>query len=443
MFRGSGVSNEPADSPAWSNPPIVRHRLDGERYTSVDFFLREWAGMWTKVWLLLGREDAVADAGSFQTEEVGAESIIMVRQSDGSLKAFYNVCQHRGSRLTFAPGGNARRFSCPYHGWSYGIDGRLTDVLDPEDFPQNPCDHLRLVELPCETFAGFVWVNMDPHCGSLRDFLGPLWDEWSVYRPDNWTRVTALTARMPCNWKVLQDNFCESYHLQTVHPQLRDSHEDDYRETRFDRSIEGHSRMIMKGATPSRKQHGDHPPLPAGLAERLRIWELDPAEFADRPFDARQALQRQMRRLGPARGHPHYTGLREEQLTDAHHYNLFPNCSLTFGPDGVLLQRMRPHATDPNKCTFDHWYYASVGADDAVVTLQTNVRVDGIESQHEVFDYGSKPMGIIPDQDGSVVLGQQLGMRSRGYRGAYPAGQEERISAFHQLIDDYIAGTRP
>ncbi len=431
-------------SARWDNPPVTRHRLGGERYTSVEFFHREWEGMWTKVWLLLGRENAMENPGSFLIEEVGPESIIMVRQSDASIKAFYNVCQHRGSRLSFATRGTTPRFTCPYHGWTYAIDGALIAAQDPEDFPENPCEHIRLVELRCETFAGFVWVNMDQDCGSLRDYLGPLWDEWSLYQADEWRRFTSLTARMRCNWKVLQDNFCESYHLPMVHPQLKDSHEDGYRDTTFDRSVQGHNRMVMKGATPSRSQYGEGAPLPEGIADRLRLWELDPADFETRPFEARRALQRQIRRLGPGRGHEHYENLRDEQLTDAHHYNLFPNCSLTFGADGVLLQRMRPHPTDPNQCTFDHWYYAFVGAAaDGVLAAQTNIRVDGLESEHDIFDYGTKPMGIIPDQDGSVALGQQLGLRSRGYRGAYPAGQEERISAFHQLIDEYIAGTRP
>jgi phenylpropionate dioxygenase-like ring-hydroxylating dioxygenase large terminal subunit len=439
-------SVDPRSRPAtrWENPGIVRHRLDGDRYTSVEFFQREWEHVWTKVWLLLGRENAVPQPGSYQIEEVGPESIIIVRQADLSIKAFYNVCQHRGSRLSFSAEGLAQKFTCPYHGWTYALDGTLVHAQDPEDFPQNPCEHIRLVELRCETFLGFVWVNMDPECGPLRDFLGPLWDEWSAYQPEQWRRFTALTVRMPCNWKVLQDNFCESYHLPMVHPQLKDTHEDSYLDTTFDRSAQGHNRMIMKGATPSRAQYGDQAPLPDGLAHRLQLWGLDPAAFHERPFEARQALQRQMRQMGPARGHHHYENLRDDQLTDAHHYNLFPNCSLTFGPDGVLLQRMRPHATDPNQCVFDHWYYAFVGAaDDGVLAAQTNVRVDGLECVHEVFDWGDQPMGIIPDQDGAITIGQQLGLRSRGYRGAYPAGQEDRISGFHQLIDEYIAGQRP
>lgn len=426
----------------WLNPPVERHALAGERYTSADFFQAEWDSMWTKVWLLLGRENSMSTPGSYQVEEVGPESFIMVRQADGSIRAFYNVCQHRGSRLAFGAEGTTDAFVCPYHGWSYAIDGALTVAQDPEDFPTNPCDHLRLVEVACETFAGFVWINMDPDHGSLREFLGPLWDEWSAYQPDDWPRVTALTVRVPCNWKVLQDNFCESYHLPTVHPQLRDSHEDSYLDSTFDMSDEGHNRMIMKGATPSRTFYGDDAPLPEVVAQRLELWGLDATDFTDAAFDARLQLQAQMRELGPSRGHAHYDRLRDDQLTDAHHYNLFPNCSLTFGADGVLLQRMRPQETDPGACLFDHWYYAFAPEGTDIADAQTNVRVDGLEAEHQVFDFGDQPMGIIPDQDLAITTGQQLGVRSRGYRGAYISGQETRIARFHDVIDDYIAGRR-
>ena len=301
---GAQVALDPRSLPAesWDNPPVRRHELDGGRYASTDFFRREWEGMWTKVWLLLCRENAMVDPGSYQVEEVGPESIIMVRQGDGAIRAFYNVCQHRGSRLMFAAAGDTSEFVCPYHGWTYGIDGTLTAAKDPEDFPQNPCDHLRLVEVACETFAGFVWVNMDSECEPLRDFLGPLCDEWERYEAETWQRVTALSVTVPCNWKVLQDNFCESYHLPTVHPQLKESHEDGYLDTTFDMSSHGHNRMIMKGATPSSAQYGDNPPLPAGVAERLDLWGLDSADFEDRPLEARHALQRQMRVRGARTG---------------------------------------------------------------------------------------------------------------------------------------------
>ena len=432
-------------APPWDEPDVEDRPIPGERYTSTSFFQQEWEGMWTRVWLLLGRANDMPRPGDYQMEEVGPESFLLVRQADDSIRAFYNVCQHRGSRLSFAERGRVDRFVCPYHGWEWATDGALLDAPDAEDFAGgNPCEHVRLEEVACDTFGGFVFVNMDPSCDSLTDFLGPLVADWSRYGMNGWKRYTALTARVECNWKVIQDNFCESYHLPMVHRQLETAYEESYRYTRFDLSTHGHNRMVMTGATPSSTLLPHASTIAEPLAGRLRAWDLDPADFDERVRDARRALQSQMRELGPARGHAHYENLRDEQLTDAHHYNLFPNCSLTFGADGVLLQRMRPHATDPQQCVFDHWYYAFPPSVEAgVQATTTNVRIDGTGVQHEVFDYGDRPMGIIPDQDIAVTTGQQLGLRSRGFRGGHLAGQERRVRWLHQVIDEYIAGQRP
>jgi len=428
----------------WDNPPVEPHPLNGDRYTSKVFYEQEWESVWAKSWLLLGRETEIEEPNSYQVENVGPESVIMVRQSDHSIKAFYNVCQHRGSRLTFSRDGETQAFTCPYHGWQYATDGKLIAAQDPEDFPRNPCEHVTLIELKCDVFAGFIWVNMDPDCIPLRDYLGPICDDWERYTPNEWNRFTAMTVNVPCNWKVLQDNFCESYHLPTVHPQLRESHEESYEKTTFDMCLEGHSRMVMLGATPSATQYGPEPPLTDGLADRLKLWDLNPDDFKDRPLEARRALQEQMRIVGKERGHDHYDNLRDEQLTDAHMYNVFPNCSLTFGADGVLLQRMTPHPTDPEQCVFDHWYYAfTPSSGEELLRAQTNVRVDAENTEQQFFNYGDRPMGIIPDQDVAITTGQQLGLRSRGFTRATASGQEDRISWFHQTIDEYIQGKRP
>ena len=431
------VGNEVTDlAPGWDNPEISELPIEGFRYTSVDFYEKEWNEMWTKVWLLLGRGSEMPSKGDYQVEEVGVESIIMVRQDDDSIRAFYNVCQHRGSRLTNNTQGHAEVFRCPYHSWEWSFDGTLLSVQDPEDFPRgNPCEELTLVELPCEVFAGFVWVNLDPDCKPLKEYLGPLWDEWLAYEIDDWSRVLKISTQVPCNWKVIQDNFCESYHLPTVHPQLADSHEENYAYTQFDMSDEGHNRMIMMGATLSRSMRGENPDLPVSLAERMKHWDLDPKDFDQRVYDVRLALQRKMRELGPSRGHTHYSNLRDSQLTDSHHYNLFPNCSLTFSADGVLLQRMRPDPLDPQSCLFDHWYYTK---NTELADSATNIELTDTEGLHETVKYGEQSMGLIPDQDIAISVMQQLGLRSSGFKGGFLSSQESRIRRFHDVIDSYI-----
>ena len=426
-------------APRWSNPEVTGLPIEGFRYTSNDFFHKEWEGMWTKVWLLLGRENEISEVGEYQVEEIGQESILMIRQSDGEIKAFYNVCQHRGSRLVNNNEGKTEIFTCPYHSWKWAHDGTLLSVQDPEDFLKgNPCESLTLTEIACEVFAGFIWVNMDSEPGSLKEYLGPLWDDWSSYQMDDWSRVLTVSAQVPCNWKVIQDNFCESYHLPSVHPQLADSHEENYTYTQFDMSDEGHNRMVMLGATPSRSLRGDNPVLHSSLVDRMSYWDLDPTDFEGNAYAVRNALQKKMKELGPERGHMHYKNLRDAQLTDSHHYNLFPNCSLTFAADGVLLQRMRPDPTDPQKCFFDHWYYTRKSSDAEITDLATNIELDREGNTREVFRYGEKSMGLIPDQDIAIAVIQQLGLRSRGFKGGFLSDQETRIRRFHDVIDEYI-----
>ena len=438
-FRAEGA-------PVWGEPDLRGHKIEGYRYHSKDFFDKEWEHMWTKVWLLLGRANEIPEPGDYQMEEVGPESIIMVRQHDGSIKAFYNVCQHRGARLVFNEIGFTDELTCPYHGWGWQLDGSLTHVQDPEDFPEgDPCGKLTLQEVRCEVFAGFIWVNMDPDCMTLKEYLGDVWDDWSAFEFDDWKRYVALTCNSPVNWKVVQDNFCESYHLPTVHPQIADHVEDNFKYTQFDMSDEGHGRMWMRAGAPSRTLLGtDLPLMNPGLEAQLRRWELDPADFEGREFETREAIQKQMRKLGPERGYTHFDNLRDHQLTDTYHYYIFPNFSVSVWAEGFHFLRSRPHPTDPTKCVFDNWWYSPVPKDNCEqVRTIGGLRDADFEVEHEVFEYGEKSMGQLIDQDMGVTKGQQLGFRSRGFKGVYLSHQEFRIRRYHELIDDYIEGRRP
>jgi phenylpropionate dioxygenase-like ring-hydroxylating dioxygenase large terminal subunit len=439
--------------PDWPKQTVRDHKIEGYRYTSREFADQEMEHMWSKVWLLLGREDEMPNPGDWQQEEVGSESILMVRQADESIKAFYNVCQHRGQRLVSEAKGHVRRFVCPYHSWAWMPDGELNFVQDPDDFPEgNPCGKLKLEPVACDTFAGFVWINMDPDCVSLKEFLGPIWDDWAPYGIENWTRYIAKTTVAPCNWKVVMDNFNESYHVNTVHRpkgadveklRIHSGVDTSYKTTRFDMADEGHNRMIMLGgyAGPAINNEGE---IGEPLATILRDWELDPEDFRGRGEDTREALQRAKREVGLRRGYDYFDQLNDSQLTDAYHYTLFPNFAVSLWVDGFHFLRARPHPTDPEKCLFDNWWYAPNpdGAVDDVRTTAGLVPRD-TEAEHEVFAAGEQSMGLTIDQDMTIFPGQQLGMRSRGYRGAYLAGQESRTQRLHVLVDDYIDGRLP
>ncbi len=438
--------------PDWPAPKLRGNRLPGHRYTSRAFFEQEWERMWTRVWLLLGRESEIPEAGDWQREDVGPESFLMVRQADGGIKAYYNVCQHRGARLVTEEKGHARRFVCPYHSWAFQLDGVLAFAQDAEDFPEgDPCGKLRLEEVRCESFAGFIWINMDPDCVSLQDYLGPIWDDWSRYELDTWKRYLAQTTTLPVNWKVVIDNFNESYHVPTVHrvrgtpeerKRMHSGVDTNYKNTRFDLSEEGHNRMIMAGgyAGASLNQDGS---IGEPLNTIMREWGLDPADFVGRGHETREALQAAKRKLGPGKNYTHYAKLADEQLTDAFHYTLFPNFAVSLWSDGFHFLRARPHPTDPEQCVFDNFWYASQpeGETSPIRTTAGIVPRDQ-EVERQIFEPGDVSLGRTIDQDVEIFPLQQAGLRSRGYKGAYLAGQESRIRRYHELIDDYIEGRR-
>jgi phenylpropionate dioxygenase-like ring-hydroxylating dioxygenase large terminal subunit len=417
--------------------------LAGERYTSRAFMQAEWDSVWTATWLITIREDDIPEAGDFMVEEIGHESILIARQTDGSIKAFYNICQHRGNKLVHVSEGSMPSFTCAYHSWRFELDGRCSYAQDPEDFADgDPCSRASLVEIASDTFKGFVWINMDPDCAPLKDSLGPIWSQWQAYPLEQMVRIQALSVKMPCNWKLLMDNFHETYHLPTAHPEGIEYAEDHYSETRLELYENGHALGQTKCCLPAHRLPPEKPRMTGPVAADLKAWDLDPADFAGRERDAREAIQRQKRKLGAERGLTYYDTMSDDQLTDVFHYTVFPNFATSLNPDGMLFLRAMPHRDDPEQCLFDCWYYSFGGAN-ANTDLVTHEGHKAVHADREIISYGDKSLGVVLDGDAWVMAGQQEGMRSRGYRGAILAHQERRVAQYHDVIDRYIAGFRP
>jgi phenylpropionate dioxygenase-like ring-hydroxylating dioxygenase large terminal subunit len=149
--------------------------ITGDRYFSPEFAQKEWDHMWTRIWHIAGRTAEIPEAGDFLVHTFMKESVIAVRQDDGSVRAFYNSCGHRGMRMVHNSS-SVDAFHCPYHGWKWGIDGVLAHAQDADvDFKAgNPCGKLKLKELRCDTWGGFVWYTMAEEGQSLHEFLYPM-----------------------------------------------------------------------------------------------------------------------------------------------------------------------------------------------------------------------------------------------------------------------------
>lgn len=426
-------------------PQARGDKITGDRYYSKDFAEREWEHMWKRVWHVGGRVAQLQDAGDFVVHNFKHESVMMVKQEDGSIRAFFNVCQHRGNRLVAVEeGGVAGHFTCTYHGWKWGIDGGLDWVQDAEDFPQgNPCGKLHLKELPCDTWGGFIFWSFDKNVKPLLEYLDPVPELLGNRDLANYTRVVWRTLRVNTNWKFASDNFNEAYHIPSVHPQFQPMIDDHYSTTIFEMYPSGHNRMVEK-LQPSSRWPDANVVKPL-WAEVLKEWEINPADFEGRAQDGRKALQEARRRLGPGRGFTYFDKLTDDELTDQFHHTCFPNLTLTGTPEGLHVFRTEPDIEDPNWSTFDYWYLVpKVEGAKEVATLYGMRPYQEAEHENGSFDdYQTEiAQGDFLIQDLSLAETQQMGLRSMAYEDGYLAGQETRVRRFHEVINDYLEGRR-
>lgn len=399
-----------------------------ERYTSREFARLEWERMWTKVWLLAGRASDIPEPGDYFTFEIGDESILVVRQHDGSIGARHNVCMHRGNRLREPGRGHAERFACLFHGWQYGIDGSLLQVLDPECFPQGtPPERLGLRPVRCDTWAGFVFVSLDPEVEPLRDYLGVVAEQLEVYDLERWKVSFDATIEIDCNWKTSVDAFNEAYHIAATHPWTI-AFSDDMR-TRYDCFVK-HTRMIFPEVQASLRHPGAGTVTPE--IRELFLERLGVTDFTGSAAEARTAFADAVRRLAPALG-ADVSRLDESQLCDDWHYTIFPN--VTFNTHSLFLWVFthRPHPDDPNRMHFDFLNLVNAPAQDVPRPDKVTLRAaDGASVR------GLVEGGEVLDEDLYNLPRIQRGMRSSAFRALHLGTQEVRIAHFHETLMRYL-----
>ncbi len=423
---------DPAKSPETPaekapDPELGTGIIDARRYTSAEFMQAEWERLWTKVWLLGARLLDIPQAGDYVVTEIGRESILIVRQEGGGVRAFYNVCQHRGNRLRdcgLGSTGAARSFTCAYHHWEYELDGSYRRIPDIDTFPQGrPPRGLR--EVRCDTWGGFVWYTMNDAPEPLLEFLGPIPRHLDPYNFDRMVQTRDITVEWNCNWKTSVDAFNESYHVQGIHPQLLwYLHDLDIQIDCYER----HSRYLIPFGTVSPRVRKP-PTIPEPIKSIMKLAGMDPADYDGPIGNIRSDVQKHKRAQGKAQGRD-YSRLNDDQLTDDYHYLIFPNLSLNVHADDFWIFRQRPHPTDPDKMFYDILTYELVP--------------EGAEwperAKPRKWLHGDKSIGTVLDQDAANLPGVQAGMHSAGFPGLWIGRQELRIRHFHKVIDDYVYG---
>jgi len=402
--------SEPAPSPS---------RVPAARYTDPDQARQEWASLWPRVWLMAGLSRDLALVGAWRVFEHGHASILVVRGGDGTLRAFHNVCQHRGALLCTGREGRSERFVCPYHGWRWGSDGTLLGASDAEGFDAEvQARSLRLAELPCDEALGFVWIHLGQPEQSLADYLGPVLPQVAAYGIADWDLRRDSTVPLACNWKTSLDAHAESYHVHALHAEVLPLLDDTAVELC---SLGRHSRLRVPFGLPSgRLPEGARPAL---LSEVLRGYGVDVDALPPGRQAGRLALQALRRARGAA-----YDALPDVLLSDNQLFHVFPNLHINLHADELQVFRHRPHGSDPGRMFFDQ------------LILQRRPAGQGPAARppHEDLARAAASLGPLTDADMAIAERVQRGLAD----GALPflrlGAGEGGILHYHRVLEELL-----
>lgn len=294
---------DPASYAAQRKPLLEAATLPPECYTDDAFFEREIERIFQRNWQFVGRVEQVAQAGQYFCYEGCGGSVIVVRARDNRLRAFANSCRHRGSRL-LRGSGSCKRIVCPYHSWSYRLDGELNGVPGMQETRDFDVRDYPLLELPLETWGGFIFIHYGATPASLSSHLGNMPEQFASHRCEDMCFVDSIEFNIEANWKLLAENALEAYHTGSVH---RDT----------------------LGQQESRR------------VETTGNWTAllveDEASVATMP--------------GREKPFPHVQGLDPEARCGAFFTLLFPSTQLVFAQDCMWWLAFRPEAVDRTRLT--------------------------------------------------------------------------------------------
>jgi phenylpropionate dioxygenase-like ring-hydroxylating dioxygenase large terminal subunit len=424
-------------------------RIATDRYTSAEFQARERQAVWMKAWQVVGRADELSADGDWKEYRLFDQSFLIVRGEDGKLRGFVNSCRHRGNKLCEGKG-RADKFTCPYHLWTFGLDGKLRSVARPDLVGPIDKAELGLHAVPVDVFAGFIFLNPDPAAAPLAECLGRQVTELlAPYRLDEMVPVGMdVRESLDCNWKVVIDAFSEGYHIVGVHPELLKVIVLEAGNSRYgffgDHGVACAPFEVknVAGFGPEQQVEGIRQ-LPATfptVAEVLPRFDALVAEHrgadGELRFPAgvtpRKLLQRATRDTLTAKGLD-VGGLTDDQMSDNQGWFLFPNFFMTIRAGEATTIMSFPHPDgDPNRCI---WHVTSY------MWLPPEARAQHRAQLVEVTEPGSYPYFLALQQDYDQMQRQQKGLRNRGLEHMHLAREEVCVARFHAVLDEHLQRT--
>jgi len=359
--------------------PDTAFTLPARYYTDQTILERELDVFYRSLWVGVARLEDLPARGSWITRNVAGDNVLIVRQDGDDVRAFYNVCRHRGTQLCDADRGEfTGSIRCPYHAWTYDYDGRLVGAPHMDGSPGFNRDEFPLNSIRAAVWDGFVFVSLAAEGPSLADQLGGIPDKFKSWRMGSLRRAHQIVYDVGANWKLIVQNYNECLHCPTLHPALnRLSHylsgenepfRENYMGGRMDLN-EGATTMSMDGTCP-------RAPLP---------------------------------------------GLSEEERRHVYYYSVFPNFMIAPHPDYVLTHTLWPLAPNRTRIVCD-WF------------------VDAAALAKPGFDLTDATAfwDMTNRQDWHVCELAQGGITSRGYRPGPYSNREDLLYAFDRYILDKL-----
>jgi Rieske 2Fe-2S family protein len=200
----------------------ARTTLPARYYVDEAHFLREREAFFGHMWVAVARDEDIRDPGQYVVVEVAGESVIVTRDKAGALRGYYNVCRHRGTRLCTESGGQlAGRIQCPYHAWTYGLDGDLVSAPNMDRTPGFNREGIRLSAVRVDSWDGHVFLTLDPAAEPLLRQVGDLAAKFSPWGMAHLKRAYRVVYDVQANWKLIIQNYSECLHCPVIHPALQ------------------------------------------------------------------------------------------------------------------------------------------------------------------------------------------------------------------------------
>src|SRR6266404_5923235 len=343
-------------------------------FVSSEVFAEEQERIFSKQWVLVGHQGELAKAGDYLVAKVASESLVIVRDKGGEVHGFYNVCRHRGSRLIENRNGRSLGIQCPYHAWTYALDGRLIGTPHMDDVPGFDKADYSLHAVNLALWEGFIFVNLGDSPAPLEEWFAPLAGKFSHWNLAKLWSAKRIEYEVRANWKLMFENYSECYHCPGVHPMLSkvspyDSAENDLTEGPF----LGGFMKINKGKSLTM----------SGEACAMAI---------DRP---------------PSQS----SGVAGEDGERVFYYSIFPNMLLSMHPDYVMVHQLWPQSPERTLILCDWFFHPDAFSRDDFKP----------EDAIEFWDVTNK-------QDWHVCELSQQGIASRAYEPG-PYSSRESIPA--------------